>query len=44
VSPLGAPAKESDLTADRSADTPLTPLRTQHAKTEGNLEQGNRLD
>jgi stearoyl-CoA desaturase (delta-9 desaturase) len=44
VSPLGAPGKETDLTADRSADTPLTPLRTQHAKTEGNLEQGNRLD
>ena len=44
VSPLGAPAKETDLTAGRSADTPLTPLRTQHAKTAGNLEQGNRLD
>jgi stearoyl-CoA desaturase (Delta-9 desaturase) len=38
VSPLGAPGKETDLTADRSADTPLTPLRTQHAKTAGNLE------
>jgi stearoyl-CoA desaturase (Delta-9 desaturase) len=44
VSPLGAPGKETDLTADRSADTPLTPLRTQHAKTAGNLEQRNRLD
>jgi stearoyl-CoA desaturase (Delta-9 desaturase) len=44
VSPLGAPGKETDLTADRSADTPLTPLRTQHAKTEGNLEEGYRLD
>jgi len=43
VSPIGAPGKETDLTADRSADTPLTPLRTQHAKTEGNLEQRNRL-
>jgi stearoyl-CoA desaturase (delta-9 desaturase) len=44
VSPLGAPAKETDLAADGSADTTLTPLRAQHAETAGNLEQGNRLN
>jgi stearoyl-CoA desaturase (delta-9 desaturase) len=38
VSPLGAPGKETDLAADRSADTTLTPLKAQHAKTASNLE------
>jgi hypothetical protein len=38
VSPLGAPAKESDLAANRGADTTLAPLRAQHAKTAGDLE------
>src|SRR5918994_3961866 len=38
VSPLGTPAKETDLAANRGADTTLAPLRAQHAKTAGNLE------
>jgi stearoyl-CoA desaturase (Delta-9 desaturase) len=43
VSPLGAPAKETNPAAGRSADTTLTPLSAQHPETAGTHQQSNRL-